>query len=46
MIEHEQRTYDQWLSAPDVILSALRADFEPIRERIGWGKLLYQGRAR
>lgn len=44
MIEHERHTYENWLSQPQSILAALRRGFDPLRMKIGWGKLRFLGR--
>jgi len=45
MIEHERRTYEQWLSQPQGIIAILTSAFEPIRMEQRWGKLLFVGRS-
>jgi len=44
MIAHEQRTYEQWLGQPQMILSLLAQYFRPDWYAIAWGKLLFVGR--
>lgn len=44
MIQHEQRTYEQWLSQPDVILQVVRKHFVPIEQSIAWGKWSFVGK--
>jgi ubiquinone/menaquinone biosynthesis C-methylase UbiE len=39
MVDHERRTYEQWLSQPEVILALLRSTFPQGTARINWGKL-------
>lgn len=46
MIEHENRTYDQWLGQPEVIRASLKRFFEVEFEEVSWGKLRYIGRKR
>jgi ubiquinone/menaquinone biosynthesis C-methylase UbiE len=43
MIEHEQRTYDQWLSQPNLILKLAHSRFRPLKQTIGWGKWNFVG---
>jgi len=44
MTENERETYDQWLGAPDVILSLFKKEFTTVSCRIRLGKLMYDGR--
>ena len=44
MIIHEQRTYDQWLGQPDVIVKLLDERFEREKFSASWGKLMYLGK--
>lgn len=44
MIEHERRTYEQWLRHGAGILRLLRGHFEEEACRVGWGKLMFAGR--
>jgi ubiquinone/menaquinone biosynthesis C-methylase UbiE len=44
MIEHERRTYEQWLSQPEMILKLVREYFVPEKENIAWGKWSFVGR--
>ena len=46
MIEHERRTYEQWLRAPRLILTLVRARFFPIHESFAWGKWKFVGTPR
>lgn len=39
MVAHEQRTYDQWLHQPKLVLGCFEKHFETIKRRMGWGKL-------
>lgn len=43
MIHYERRTYEQWLSRPDLILEVVRAHFSPIQESFAWGKWNFVG---
>ena len=44
MIQHERRTYEQWLSQPDVILQVVRKHFVPIQQSVAWGKWSFVGK--
>jgi ubiquinone/menaquinone biosynthesis C-methylase UbiE len=44
MIQHERRTYEQWLSQPDRILEVVHRHFVPIRQSIAWGKWSFVGK--
>jgi ubiquinone/menaquinone biosynthesis C-methylase UbiE len=46
MVEHEIRTYTQWLSQPELIKKVARAHFEPVHESFGWGKWNFVGTPR
>ncbi|MEX2121705.1 MAG: class I SAM-dependent methyltransferase [Pirellulales bacterium] len=46
MNEHEHSTYTSWLANPAVVLKALSERFDPVVERIAWGKLMFVGRKR
>jgi hypothetical protein len=46
MAEHERRTYQQWLSQPDLILKTVRTCFCPIHESFTWGKWTFAGKPR
>jgi ubiquinone/menaquinone biosynthesis C-methylase UbiE len=46
MVEHEIRTYTQWLSQPEVIKKAACAHFVPVHESFGWGKWNFVGTPR
>lgn len=46
MVAHEQRTYDQWLHQPKLVLGCFDNHFETIQRRISWGKLMFIGRPR
>lgn len=40
----EKATYDAWLANGPKVLKLLHERFHPVRERLGWGKLLFVGR--
>jgi ubiquinone/menaquinone biosynthesis C-methylase UbiE len=44
MIQHERRTYEQWLSQPELISRLSRNHFLPVYESFGWGKWNFVGR--
>jgi len=46
MIEHERRTYEQWLREPGLILTLARARFSPVYESFTWGKWNFVGMPR
>jgi SAM-dependent methyltransferase len=46
MIEHEKRTYEQWLTQPDSIVKLARSHFAPIHESFAWGKWNFVGKPR
>lgn len=46
MIEHEKRTYDQWLTQPDSIVKLARSHFVPVHESFAWGKWNFVGKPR
>jgi SAM-dependent methyltransferase len=46
MVEHEIRTYTQWLSQPEVIKEVARVHFVPVHESFGWGKWNFVGTPR
>jgi ubiquinone/menaquinone biosynthesis C-methylase UbiE len=46
MIEHERRTYEQWLANSALIRTSLLRWFEPERWQVAWGKLLFVGTRR
>jgi ubiquinone/menaquinone biosynthesis C-methylase UbiE len=46
MIEHERRTYEQWLHQPDAIKKLVREHFAPVHESIAWGKWYFVGTPR
>jgi ubiquinone/menaquinone biosynthesis C-methylase UbiE len=43
MIHYERRTYEQWLSQPELILQLARTYFVPTRETMAWGKWSFVG---
>jgi ubiquinone/menaquinone biosynthesis C-methylase UbiE len=43
MIQFERRTYEQWLSQPDLIKQIARAHFVPVHESFAWGKWNFFG---
>jgi ubiquinone/menaquinone biosynthesis C-methylase UbiE len=43
MTEHEIETYEQWLSAPQMILDLITKQFSSVYRSIGWGKLNFVG---
>jgi len=46
MIQHERRTYEQWLSQPETILRIAQAHFVPVQEDFAWGKWSFVGSPR
>jgi ubiquinone/menaquinone biosynthesis C-methylase UbiE len=46
MIDYEQRTYDQWLAQPQMIVSLFQRFFSTNLCSIKWGKYTYSGRKR
>jgi ubiquinone/menaquinone biosynthesis C-methylase UbiE len=46
MIEHEIRTYTQWLGQPDLIRRIACAHFAPVHESFAWGKWIFVGTPR
>jgi len=46
MIEHERRTYEQWLSHPQQIAALARNYFVPLHESTAWGKWSFVGKPR
>ena len=43
MIQFERRTYDQWLTQPELILKIARTHFAPVHESFAWGKWNFIG---
>jgi SAM-dependent methyltransferase len=46
MIEHERRTYEQWLNQPELITALARKYFVPLHESSAWGKWSFCGKPR
>jgi ubiquinone/menaquinone biosynthesis C-methylase UbiE len=46
MMEEEAETYFNWLGCPDPLLETLHKHFQPVRQRIAWGKLMFLGTPR
>ena len=46
MIQFERRTYEQWLTQPDLIRKLARTYFTPIHESFQWGKWNFIGHPR
>ncbi len=46
MIQFEHRTYEQWLTQPDLIRKIARTHFVPIHESFEWGKWNFVGQPR
>jgi ubiquinone/menaquinone biosynthesis C-methylase UbiE len=46
MIQFERRTYEQWLTQPDLIRKSARTYFTPIHESFEWGKWNFVGHPR
>lgn len=46
MIHYERRTYEQWLSQPELICGIARAHFVPVHESFAWGKWNFVGTPR
>jgi ubiquinone/menaquinone biosynthesis C-methylase UbiE len=46
MIQFERRTYDQWLTQPDLITQIARKHFVPLHESFAWGKWNFVGKPR
>jgi ubiquinone/menaquinone biosynthesis C-methylase UbiE len=44
MIQHERRTYEQWLSQPDLIRQVVRKYFVPVQQSVAWGKWSFVGK--
>jgi len=43
MTEHERRTYEQWISQPELIKKVAGAHFAPVHESFAWGKWNFVG---
>jgi ubiquinone/menaquinone biosynthesis C-methylase UbiE len=46
MIQFERRTYEQWLTQPELIRKIARTHFVPIHESFEWGKWNFVGQPR
>ena len=46
MIQFERRTYEQWLTQPDLITRIAKIYFVPLRESFEWGKWNFVGKPR
>jgi len=46
MIQFERRTYEQWLTQPDLIRNSAHAHFTPVHESFEWGKWNFVGQPR
>lgn len=46
MIQFERRTYEQWLTQPELIRKAAHALFTPVHESFEWGKWNFVGHPR
>jgi SAM-dependent methyltransferase len=46
MIHHERRTYEQWLTQPELVLSVAEKHFVPVRQSFRWGKWRFIGTPR
>lgn len=46
MIQFERRTYDQWLTQPDLIIQIVQKHFIPTHESFSWGKWNFVGQPR
>jgi ubiquinone/menaquinone biosynthesis C-methylase UbiE len=46
MIQFERRTYQQWLTHPELITRMARAHFTPVHESFEWGKWNFVGQPR
>lgn len=46
MIEHERRTYEQWLNEPQQISALAHKHFVPLHESYAWGKWNFVGKPR
>jgi ubiquinone/menaquinone biosynthesis C-methylase UbiE len=44
MIQYERRTYEQWLTQPELIKKVARDHFVPLHESFGWGKWNFVGK--
>src|SRR5713226_9510364 len=46
LIQFERRTYEQWLTQPELIQKIARAHFVPVHESFAWGKWNFVGTPR
>ncbi len=46
MIQFERRTYEQWLTQPDLIRKSAHSHFSPVHESFKWGKWNFVGHPR
>jgi ubiquinone/menaquinone biosynthesis C-methylase UbiE len=46
MIHYERRTYDQWLTQPELVLSVAEKHFAPVHQFFRWGKWHFLGTPR
>ncbi len=46
MIHYERRTYEQWLTQPELICKMARVHFVPVHESFAWGKWNFVGTPR
>jgi ubiquinone/menaquinone biosynthesis C-methylase UbiE len=46
MIEHERRTYEQWLTQPELVLAIAEKYFVPVQQSFTWGKWRFVGTPR
>jgi ubiquinone/menaquinone biosynthesis C-methylase UbiE len=46
MIEHERRTYEQWLTQPNLVLGAAGKHFAATQQSFAWGKWRFVGTPR
>jgi hypothetical protein len=46
MTAFERRTYEQWLSQPELIKKITRTHFLPVHESFAWGKWNFVGTPR
>jgi ubiquinone/menaquinone biosynthesis C-methylase UbiE len=44
MIQHERRTYDQWLNQPNLIRQLVHKYFVPVQQAVAWGKWSFVGK--
>jgi len=46
MIQHERRTYEQWLGHPRLVLALVHEHFAPVWQSVSWGKWSFVGKPR